>query len=206
MENNELTQNFIIQLRRECIKLKENDSPEKREKLVAYMNSFLHESNISMRKIEDCAAFSRFISDVNKTINPRDKAVVRLSQFLWIYEVLFMPCINTLCFLLVCNDHDLWDNYNKYVNSIEEIENMVGSPKIKFLVKHKFNIMKRENDLKLRNGIAHSAYTIDDKGIIEIKNKKVNISERSVDLINFCEYFWCIYEQLWNEYVEPKQQ
>jgi hypothetical protein len=194
--------NFKKELRVELVNFQKNDTQEHRTRFIDFLNAFLKVNNICMKKMDDCASFSKIII-ADKSLSLRDRAIFRLSQFLWIYEVNYMACINTLCFLLVCNHHDLIDNFGNYANSIEDIEEMNGSPKIKFLFRHKFDIMKRPRDAALRNGIAHSAYSIDDNGTIFIKNNRIDVLEQGQELITFCEMFWrnfCSTQNEINEY------
>ena len=181
--------NFNKKLRVELVNFQKNDSQEQRTRFIEFLNAFLKVNNVCMTKMDDCASFSKIII-ADKSLSLRDKAIFRLSQFLWIYEVSYMACVNTLCFLLVCNHHDLVDNFGNYADSIEDIEEMNGYPKIKFLLRHKFEIMKRQPDGNLRNGIAHSAYSIDNSGSITVKNSKIDVLKQGQELISFCEMFW----------------
>jgi hypothetical protein len=73
----------------------------------------------------------------SKPENPRAKSFLTMALYLWEYEARFSFCINILCFILMANGHDLYDDYKKrYVTSFEAIESVSISKRCEFLTHH----------------------------------------------------------------------
>jgi hypothetical protein len=86
----------------------------------------------------------------------------------------------------VLNGHDLLDLIKrKYVTTMKEIADVDSSTKLSFLKEHKFGMIVREQDKKLRNKIAHGEYTLSNDGKLEIDGKDVNIGSRLLEILEF---------------------
>jgi len=129
----------------------------------------------------------RALIDVSKnTANLRQKGLVKLAMFLWEYEVSYMYLVNSVCHILILNGHDLFDLFKrKYTISMKEIAEVDSSTKLKFLKEHKFGMIIREQDRKLRNKIAHGGYMLNDDGRLVIEGKDENIGSRLIALLEF---------------------
>ena len=118
-----------------------------------------------------------FISEF-KPKNQRARAILDMAMYLWEYEGRFSFCINILCFLLVSNGHDLYDDRKKYITSFEDVESVGISRKCEFLTHHGFGMLdeKKNKNLKkfreLRNDVAHYKLIIRDDGKIKGYNSK----------------------------------
>ena len=118
-----------------------------------------------------------FISEF-KPKNQGVRAILDMAMYLWEYEGRFSFCINILCFLLVSNGHDLYDDRKKYIISFEDVESVGISRKCEFLTHHGFGMFdeKKNKNLKkfreLRNDVAHYKLIIRDGGKIKGYNSK----------------------------------
>lgn len=118
-----------------------------------------------------------FISEF-KPKNQRARAILDMAMYLWEYEGRFSFCINILCFLLVSNGHDLYDDRKKHITSFEDVESIGISRKCEFLTHYGFGMLdeKKNKNLKkfreLRNDVAHYKLIIRDDGKIKGYNSK----------------------------------
>jgi hypothetical protein len=115
----------------------------------------------------------------SKPENPRAKSFLTTALYLWEYEARFSFCINILCFILMANGHDLYDDYKKrYVTSFEAIESVSISKRCEFLTHHRFEIFNENKNKrikefrKIRNDIAHYNLLIKHDGKINVYNNK----------------------------------
>jgi hypothetical protein len=115
--------------------------------------------------------------------DPKDVTIAEMSAFLWDYESGYMNCVDTYCYLLTANGHDLFDIINrKYVKTIEDIRNVDVSSKLRFLKEHGFGLLERKEDRNLRNKIAHNDFVLCDDGQVKFGNKVVDVKERMEEL------------------------
>ncbi len=193
-------------------KAKSNET--QRKEIQQFCAKMLEANEKALKKMEDCSAFSRVLGNCSTKNLKKDCGIIYLAQYLWIYESLYMPCVNYLCYLLIMNGHDLRDYHDNYANTLKDIESMNCSLKMKFLIEHNFKIIVRNTDRNMRNGIAHQDYTIDDNGVIKIRNNEVDIVEKIGQLFDFCMLFWKNYTSIQTEInknlaqelgVDPKQ-
>lgn len=111
--------------------------------------------------------------------NPREITVAGMLGFLWEFEGSYASTIDAFCYLLVANGYALFDRCTrKYAHSLEDISNVSISPKLNFLEKHDFGILKRTEDKRLRDRIAHYRFTLDNSGRLLIDNEAVSIEAR----------------------------
>jgi len=98
--------------------------------------------------------------------------------------------LNYVSYLLVARGHDLFSyTKRKYVkDSMNEIMKVEMWAKIKFLNHCGFDALTKEYDSTFRNDIAHHNYEIDDKGIIWVRGKSVDLAPKldsSLKLLDF---------------------
>lgn len=123
---------------------------------------------------------------IHSTPNKRDAAVVGMMAYLWMYEVDYVRCLDAFCYLLISNGHDLFHSLrNKYVKSLDDIGRVDVYTKLNFLEEHSFGLLKRPEDMALRNKIAHHAFVIDHSGKVFIAKKEVEVGEKFNNLVGF---------------------
>lgn len=127
---------------------------------------------------------------IENSENKRQKTIGHMMAFLWTYESVYMYCVDTFCFLLIANGHDLFDLISrKYVKTLDELGFVDISTKLSFLQEHNFAIFQRKEDRKLRNKIAHHDFLITDSGNVSIKDGhkfvEIDIEQKHRDLLIF---------------------
>lgn len=123
------------------------------------------------------------LSIINSSKNQKEIAVAGMLAFLWEFEGNYVSCVDAFCYLLVANRHDLFDIIRrKFVHSIEDIGNVDISTKLDFLEEHDFGILRRTEDKRLRNKIAHHDFQLDNSGRLQIDNRLVDIESRLDDI------------------------
>jgi hypothetical protein len=120
-------------------------------------------------------------------INLKGESTMLLAAcFLLAFEGGYTGLLDEVCFLLVAKGHDLFDPLGRqYASSLREINEIDLSTKLKFLERHGFNMLVRNEDKRLRNRIAHHDFRLDKKGEILIDGQRVDLISRSTDLTAF---------------------
>lgn len=122
-------------------------------------------------------------------ITDREATLLEVSAYLIVNEGMICNLIDFICYLLILDEHDLFDGVNrKYVTDIKKIAKVGMSCKIKFLNHHGFKELTKHYDSTFRNDIAHHNYIIDNEGALWIREKKINmrsVSEKTNGLLNF---------------------
>jgi hypothetical protein len=115
----------------------------------------------------------------------KEQAIIPLcASFLWLFEGLYVGYIDLFCFLLVAVGHDLFNPIRRqYAHSFQEITTIDLSTKFLFLKEHKFGMLIREQDKKLRNRIAHHDFVIKDGKLIVVN--EIDIQQTWNDLCDF---------------------
>lgn len=120
------------------------------------------------------------------TTNSRELSLFQMLLFLWIFEGQYVCRLDFVCLMLTACGHDLFNPINReYASTLEEIGAVDTSTKFKFLARHKMKMLIRKRDQQLRNKIAHQDFHIDEKGIISVNNKVVDVAARITDLQSF---------------------
>jgi len=109
---------------------------------------------------------------------PQEKSLLDLFSYLLVVEGIFSKVVQIIAFMLMENDHDVFDSIrNEFITEFEELEKIDLAVKLKFLRKHGFLVLTDSVDRKLRNDIAHlnlavkpDGKIIDKKSGTEIKN------------------------------------
>jgi hypothetical protein len=115
--------------------------------------------------------------DRNKFAIEETMALSLHLEFLVLVEGFFATQINFLIFTLIVNGHDFYSTRKRrYAKTIDEIEEEDLALRIKFLEKHGFEeLAKNENSIrKLRNSVAHVFYEIDSEGNVQIGKERIN--------------------------------
>ena len=129
--------------------------------------------------------------DLENQKKTQERGILEAALFLWLYESSYCWCVNLLCFILIVNGHDLNNEFNNhYAETINDVENIGTSAKLRFLEAHKFEIMKRGEDREIRNAIAHQTYSTDGSTIkLKEKSKSIDLLNKIESLIDFCSDF-----------------
>jgi hypothetical protein len=131
-----------------------------------------------------------------KTEDINEMFHIAMANFLLDYETEYLLCVDSTCYLLIANGHDLLDiRTRKYSKSIEEINKVDPSLKLAFLHEHGIDIFEREEDRRLRNKIAHQQFGIAEPN--EVKKVMNELMMQSVRLSFFIErildaFFGCL--------------
>jgi hypothetical protein len=174
---------FLASLRKQCeaYKIDFEEAKTLYSDVVALVGKGL-ETDVSI-------AVQRASSDIDKSMNywesifylptqasslgHQEKSLLNLFSYLLLAEGIFGGIVQIITFLLVKNDHDIYDyRRNEFVTSYEELEEVDLSLKLKFLKKHGFALLVASIDKKLRNNIAHLNFVVKTDG--SIIDKKTN--------------------------------
>jgi hypothetical protein len=121
-----------------------------------------------------------------KVKTKKQRNILNLAIFLWIYEGLYSSILDLFCLILVINDHDIFVPFNReFAKSFNDIAEIEMSMKFKFLKKHKFDALIRERDKKVRNKIAHHNFSMDTHDNVVINGEIIEIDKRLNDLFAF---------------------
>jgi hypothetical protein len=119
-------------------------------------------------------------------VNEREFTLMKSIAFLYSFEGAYTSCIDLLCYILIANDHDLHNYFQrKYVITIDDIENVDFSTKVGFLKFRHLSVVNRDEDRILRNKIAHQDFLINETGELLVEGKKVDIANRLITLLDF---------------------
>lgn len=119
-------------------------------------------------------------------ISEYEKALMRLTFYLFIAEGSFANCMNLVCFLLTIQGHDLYNYYSRsFACSIDEIAKVEPSTKELFLSKHGFELLSQGWDRNLRNNIAHYNFEIEDDGTTRIDGTVINVEKKIEQIFDF---------------------
>jgi hypothetical protein len=129
----------------------------------------------------------RILDDLSKrTKVKKELSMLQASYFLLAFEGAYVSLLDGVCVLLIAKGHDLFDLISrKYVTTPREISDVDISTKFKFLERHGFKMLVRNEDKRLRNRIAHHDFCLNDKEEILIDHKLIDMNSRITDLNNF---------------------
>ena len=118
------------------------------------------------------------------TLSPKETTLIAVFLYLLAAEGGICNDLNFISYLLVATGHDLYSltkrNYVK--DDIEEIRKVEMSTKIQFLNRHGFGALTKEYDSTFRNDIAHHNYKVDEKGILWVRGKRVDLTSKILPL------------------------
>lgn len=117
--------------------------------------------------------------------NPKEISLLVIFMYLLLAEGSVCNYLSFVSYLLVARGHDLFSyTKRKYVkDSMNEIMKVEMWAKIKFLNHCGFGALTKEYDSTFRNDIAHHNYEIDDKGIIWVRGKSVDLEPKLDSLL-----------------------
>jgi hypothetical protein len=110
-------------------------------------------------------------------------SVFYAATFLFAFEGVYVACINSIIYLLVCYGHDLYDPLRKhYVDTPDKISKIDVELKFAFLIKHGFGTIILRECQFIRNKIAHNDFKVYDKSAkITIMKKLEKAKEIEID-------------------------
>ena len=126
----------------------------------------------------------------SRDLSPKELALLYVFSYLTMAEGGTCNALNYFSYLLVTMGHDLFSlTKRKYIkDNIEEIRKVEMSTKIQFLNHHGFKALTKEYDSTLRNDIAHFNFRTDEKGIVWIKGKPVDLHSKFDSLIKIMDF------------------
>jgi len=130
----------------------------------------LVEKGVKKKALE---AIQHALSDIDRSMNywreifylnfteeikqrPREKSLLALFLYLLLVEGIFSRIIQVITFMLMENDHDIYNPRRlEFVKSYEQLEKVDLFVKLQFIKKHGFDLLADSVDANLRNNIAH---------------------------------------------------
>lgn len=149
----------------------------------------------------DFACMAHFLRRVKKAraiSEQREATLISVFSYLLVAEGQICNYLNLISYLLVTTGHDLYTlTKRKYVkDSIEEVRKVEMSTKMKFLKHHRFGALTKEYDSTFRNDIAHHNYEVDEKGILLVRGKSVDLGSKLDPLIRIAHFFIELFDEL----------
>lgn len=119
-------------------------------------------------------------------ISEYEKALMRLTIYLFIAEGSYANCMNLVCYLLTLQGHDLYNYLSRsFACSVDEIAKVEPLTKELFLSKHGFELLNQGWDRNLRNNIAHYNFEIEDDGTTKIDGTVTDVEKKIDQIIDF---------------------
>jgi hypothetical protein len=118
-------------------------------------------------------------NDKNKGLTPKQKSLLSLLSYFSLAEGLVSENVQIIAFLLMQNDHDLYDPRDmKFVDSYKKLGKIDLFIKMQFLERHGFGFITQAIDRPLRSCIAHLKYAVEEDGtIINEKGEIIDIEQ-----------------------------
>jgi hypothetical protein len=96
-------------------------------------------------------------------------ALVYATAYLFVFEGMYISCLNSIIYALVCYGHDLFDPLRgKYADTPEKIALVDIEHKFRFLEKHGFNAIVLRKCQEIRNKIAHNDFEYSDNNSLKV--------------------------------------
>lgn len=140
-------------------------------------------------------ALSDAYADVNKNMNywiniwklansaqkrpaPQEKSLLDLFLYLLLVEGISSKIVQIIAFMLMENDHDLYDPVKmKFVKEYNDLDKVSLFVKLQFIDKHGFGLLADAVDRELRNCIAHIDIIVNEDGSIVNKRTHEKIDD-----------------------------
>jgi len=122
-------------------------------------------------------------------LEPKQKSLLELFLYLVLSEGIFSEVVQALTFILIENDHDIYDPQRmEFVESYEGLDRVTLYVKLQFIEKHGLKFIADAVDRKLRNCIAHLGFIVNEDGsILDTRTGKL-----TKDLKKKTDYLGCI--------------
>lgn len=116
----------------------------------------------------------------SRSISHKEFTLITVFLYLIVVEGQVCDAINFISYLLVTMGHDLYSlTKRKYVkDDMKEIRKVEMSTKIQFLKNHGFGALVKEYDSTFRNDMAHHNYRVDERGVLRVRGKPVNLGSK----------------------------
>jgi len=122
-------------------------------------------------------------------LTPKQKSLLELFLYLVLSEGIFSELVQAITFILMENDHDIYDpQHMKFVESYQGLDRVPLYVKLQFIEKHGLEFIADAVDRKLRNCIAHLGFIVNDDGsILDTRTGKL-----TKDLKKKMNYLGCV--------------
>lgn len=159
-----------------CNEFRKELEPE--EDLKAKLAPLINTNNVEvLLTLDDAVLLAhkklRYLFDIasltseNTNSSPKQKAMLDLYAYLTLVEGVFSEMVEIIAFLLIENDHDLYDPKEmRFIDSYLQLKKLDLFVKIQFIEKHGFKNLTNAIDRNLRNCIAHLDFLVDEMGNI----------------------------------------
>lgn len=129
---------------------------------------------------DDYSCMVDLLKRLSKSLSHKEITLIAVFSYLIVAEGQICDAINFISYLLVTTGHDLYSlTKRKYVkDNMKEIRKVEMSTKIQFLKHHGFGALIKEYDSTFRNDIAHHNYRVDERGVLWVRGKSVNIASK----------------------------
>lgn len=109
---------------------------------------------------------------------PQEKSLLDLFLYLLLVEGISSKLVQIITFLLMENDHDLYDpNEMEFVKEYNKLDKISLFVKLQFIEKHGFGLFADAIDRELRNCIAHIDLIVNEDGSIINKRTRKKIDD-----------------------------
>lgn len=149
------------------------------------LTTLLETTDDLKRGVEYYEEIRRLIN--SERLTPKQKSLLELFCYLELSEGLFSEVIQSIAFVLIENDHDIYDPQRmKFVKSYKELDEVSLFVKLQFIKEHGLKFVADTFDRELRNSIAHLRYFVEDDGTIIDKRigRKIEGVEKKMDYLS----------------------
>ena len=163
-----------------------------KESRLRFTNNYDHFQDVIHAAHDDLKCISKLHRRLFKSQGLSLKEFTLMGVFLYLLNAEGIICnvLNFISYVLVSTGHDLYSlTKRKYVkDDIEEIRKVEMSTKIQFLKHHGFGPLTKEYDSTFRNDIAHHNYKVDEKGVLWVRGKRVDLSSKLRPLMKILDF------------------
>jgi hypothetical protein len=150
-------------------------------KTIQSWENLLNSIDSAHEKIHDL----RELINLTSSGTDKQKSLLNLFAYLVYGEGVFSELVQIIAFILMENDHDIYDPRRmEFVNTYEHLYKLDLYVKMQFIEKHGFGMLTKSFDRDLRNCIAHLDFVIHDNGKIISKKTQETISSPVEGIMN----------------------
>lgn len=134
----------------------------------------LQEMVWQLQKLKNSMGTTQSLLDITSERETKNSLFPAIT-FLFTFEGMYLSCLNSVIYLLICFGHDLYDpiRKNPYIHSPEEIAEVSVELKFRFLEEHQLKAIVLRDSQFIRNKIAHNEFKCQNgSSIITLNVKK----------------------------------
>lgn len=186
-------------------KMKNLERTRDEDSILRFMEDHHHFREVLVAAAEDwsCIHNLRARLSETKSLTSNETTLIDVFEYLLLAEGIICNLLNFVSYALVMTGHDLYCfQKRKYMKeNMEEIRKVEMYTKMQFLKHHGFGALTKEYDTTFRNDIAHHNYKVDEDGVLRVRGKPIDLSQKTKPLMRIVEFINETYDVI-NEKLE----